>query len=498
MPKRLLRVNVAGTESVTKVLDALRSELDVSLDFPAEAVAEAERAAAEVTYDDLLDRRDIPFVTIDPPGSRDLDQALHIERTDEGYLVRYAIAAVALFVEPGSALDQEIIRRGVTIYSPDQAAPLHPAVLSSGAASLLPYVDRPAYIWYHHLDSQGNLSHSWVELGIVRSRAQLTYEQVQDAYDADAPLPDAVPADMADLLAEVGKLREVLELERGGASIDIPEQRVEKNAEGFYLAFRDVTPMDGWNAQISLLTGMAAAIMMLRAGVGILRTLPPAHERDIFRLRKVAKFLGLDWPKDESYAHFVADLDGSDPHIAAFFNEAVTLFRGAGYLALPVVVSDDDRGKHKAETNLEHAAIGAPYAHVTAPLRRLVDRYGLEVCRCICSGDPIPEWVLEALPGLPKIMGSADRTANSLERRAIAAVEAIILAGREGERFPGVIIEKLKPRGDDDPERGVVLIAEPAVEAVVTGEGLPVGERVLVELVRADTESGQTEFKLVK
>src|SRR5690349_14893504 len=131
---------------------ALRSGLQVAGDFVPEVIAEAERAAARLALPDD-DATDIPFVTVDPAGSRDLDQALHIARNgDDGFLVSYAIADVASFVSPGSALDDATHRRGETLYFPDARVPLHPPVLSEGAASLLPGEVRPAVLWQLTLD----------------------------------------------------------------------------------------------------------------------------------------------------------------------------------------------------------------------------------------------------------------------------------------------------------------------------------------------------------
>jgi exoribonuclease R len=117
---------------------ALREELAVPGESPLEVLREAETVAATPFAIDY-DQTQIPFVTVDPPGSRDLDQAVHIAATSSGgYVVSYAIADVASFVRPGSALDEETLRRGETLYFPDARILLHPAVLSEGAASLLP------------------------------------------------------------------------------------------------------------------------------------------------------------------------------------------------------------------------------------------------------------------------------------------------------------------------------------------------------------------------
>src|SRR6476620_8162505 len=116
---------------------ALRAELAVAGDFPSVVLADAERSAVDVQLPDE-DATHIPFVTVDPAGSRDLDQALHIAREGDGFLVSYAIADVGSFVEPETSLDAETRRRGETLYFPDVRVPLHPPVLSEGAASLLP------------------------------------------------------------------------------------------------------------------------------------------------------------------------------------------------------------------------------------------------------------------------------------------------------------------------------------------------------------------------
>lgn len=490
MATRNFNANHVEGELLDAAIADLRSELGITSRFPDDAWTEAGEAAKNVDFSQYPDRRDIPFITIDPEGSRDLDQALYIEREGDGYLVRYAIAAVSLFVKPGGPLDEEVRRRGVTVYLPDRSIPLHPAALSADAASLLPNADRPAYLWYHHLDAQGELKHSWVELSQVRSRAQLTYEQVQKAFDDGSELPADVPSDMVTLLKEVGEKRAAIEVARGGVSLELPEQRIEKMDDGYELSFRDLTDVEEWNSQISLLTGIAAANMMIAGNVGILRTLPPSLQRDVNKLRHAANSLGLNWQKNQSYPEFMQSLsDKNSSAIHAFMLEAVTLFRGANYLPLPIQDNDGE------PVNLEHAAMATPYAHVTAPLRRLVDRFGLEVCRCLCSGEEIPQWVREALPQLPKIMGRTTQAANKVESRAVSAAEALVLSGHEGETYEGTIIDVLGPDKSGN-GRGVVFMREPAIEAVVTGEGLEVATEVLVRLSYVNVEKGQVGFEL--
>src|SRR6476661_8712733 len=198
---RVVKVRSSG-DSVTAQemrdgIAAIQAELDVTPTFP-QAV---ERAAAEAAASPRLpelDRTDIPFVTIDPESARDLDQAMHIERSGDGYVVHYAIADVAAFVAAGDPVDVEANRRGETLYGADSKIPLHPTVLSEGAASLLPDQVRPALVWTIRVDATGEGTDVKVERARVRSTARLDYEGAQRAID-DGSAPESLA-----LLAEVG------------------------------------------------------------------------------------------------------------------------------------------------------------------------------------------------------------------------------------------------------------------------------------------------------
>ena len=555
MSRTRLSTYTAPPAEVTRALDELRAQYEVPTAFPLGALAEAEAAAtawaqdgpARLLAEGARDARDLNLVTIDPPGSMDLDQAVLLERLPvqgdkagatpaqasassnpaPAYRVHYAIASLATFVTPGGALDAELRRRGETIYAPDTATPLHPEVLSHGAASLLEDVDRPACLWTIDLDARGEVVSARVERALVRSRARLTYDQVQAAIDGEGSLPPAAPADLPELLAQIGRLRLEREAARGGISMTTPEQVIEvtgapesagapEPAEadasgaaeaadsqgsegsgasaapgGYRLAYRVPVPAEQYNAQISLLTGMCAARIMVECGVGILRTLPPARPEDYARLRRVAAALGIDWPAAQPYPELVRGLDHAVPAHAAFMDQAMSLFRGSGYLAFGaggVGTPADDEASDTEEA--VHSAIAARYAHVTAPLRRLVDRYGEEVCIAACAGVPVPEWVLQALPDLPGVMEQTGKRARAIGRGALTALEALVLRGHEGEVFDGVITSERDGRGE-------LVLAEPAVVTEIrAGKGssddgrLPVGEPVRVRLLSADPATG--------
>lgn len=453
---------------------AIQDQLDVAPEFP----PEVEQAAAQAARDPRLpadDRTDIPFVTIDPPGARDLDQALHIERLGGGHRVHYAIADVAAFVSPGDAVDLEANRRGETLYGAGSKVPLHPTVLSEDAASLLPGQPRPALLWTVDLAADGERIGANVSRAMVRSRAQLDYASVQ------AQVEDGTADPMWALVREVGERRKALERDRGGVSLPIPEQEIAVDGDGWRLDFRARLPVEEWNEQISLLTGMAAAELMVHAEVGILRTLPQPDPGAIERMQRTARALGIEWPTEQPYPDFIRSLDPQRPEHGAMLVECTALLRGAGYAAFAKEVPEQP----------EHAALATTYTHVTAPLRRLVDRYAGEVCVALCADRAVPEWVLTALPTLPQTMAESGRRAGQYESAVLSLAEAALLQQQVGERFRGTIVDVDR----DDRSKGVIRLRHPAIEGRVAGDAdLPLGEVVEVELTTADVDSRTIAF----
>jgi exoribonuclease R len=450
---------------------ALRVELGVPGDFASEVVDEARRSAHDVELPDH-DATDLPLVTIDPAGSRDLDQAVQIARDGDGYVVHYAIADVAAFVAPNGPLDAETHRRGATLYFPDTRVPLHPTVLSEGAASLLPGQIRPAVLWQIELATDGTVGEVGVARARVRSTAQLDYVGTQAMLDS-GKLPSAIEA-----LPDVGRARRALARARHAIDLDLPEQLVERQDGGYRIALREPLPIETYNAEISLLTGMCAGSLMLDARIGILRTVPPPEHGAVNALRRAAHALGISWPRDAPPGDVLAQLDRSDPRQFALVEHAGALLRGARYTSFDGTAPEQPL----------HSGIGAPYAHVTAPLRRLVDRYATEVCLALHAGTPVPDWARAALSVLPDEMQQADQRSHAVDRAVVDATEAWLLRARVGEVFPAVVI-------DADEHAGTVVLDAPPVRARCEGAGLPVGERIDVRLLTADVEHREVRFE---
>lgn len=493
----------AQSNQLAAALSALRTRLELPGPFPDEALEEAEKAVASHLLPEL-DLTAIEFITIDPASSTDLDQAVFIDRARDGYKVYYAIADVPSFVEPGGPLDAETRRRGQTFYAPDGRIPLHPEVISEQAGSLLEGQLCSAFVWEFDLDQAAEVSNVVVRRATVRSRAKLSYRHAQTQLDTGtAPL-------VLQLLKEVGIKRVELERCREGASLNMPEQEIQQLPDGGYrIIATPQLPVEDWNAQISLMTGMAAAKLMLEGKVGILRTMPAPDERSLDNFRTQTQALGKPWDGQFSYGEYLRTLDPRDPKQLAILHSAGMLFRGANYTPFDGTVPE----------NAVQSAIGASYAHATAPLRRLVDRFVLVICEALSNGTDVPRWAREALPSLPAIMAASDQLAGRMERLALNTVEAALMVNHIGQEFEAVVISgprqgKLNGNGGNGGSNGIgngnngngglngsgpsgiVQIAEPAVTARCTGELEP-GTNVRVRLVACDISAPEVLLELV-
>ncbi|GLC27801.1 RNB domain-containing ribonuclease [Roseisolibacter agri] len=478
-------------EPIERAFARVRQDLEIRDGFPDDVRREAERVAAErvaVAGPGRVDRTDVGFVTIDPPGSRDLDQAVHAERAGDGYRLRYAIADVGFWIDRGGAVEQEAWRRGVTYYAPDHRAPLYPEVLSQGAASLLPEGTRPAVLFDLTLDARAEVTSWTVERALVRSRAQLTYAQLLEhaVQGSTSSLAGAPWAETLTLLAEIGPKRLEREAERGGVSLPVRDQHVQRSAAttlGYELAYEAPNAAEAWNAQVSLLTGHVAALRMMDARVGLLRTMPPFGEQDVAKFRRIARTLGFAWPAGRSYADFMHGLQPHHPRIEVLVRQARRVMRGADYVAFD--------GELPAQPL--HGALAFVYAHVTAPLRRLADRYVLDLLVTLSAGARPAEAEVATLRALVPVMDAAERRTSALERQVVDLAEAWTLRDRVGEVLRATAIDV---RGRDVE----VQVEQPPLRATLTvGDGAvpALGEALDVRLAAVDVEGGHVRLEAV-
>lgn len=443
-------------------LAAIRAAFQVPDGFPSDVITAAEQAATRAPTDHA-DWTDRPFVTLDPAQSTDLDQAFAIEAMGDAFTLHYAIADIGWFVDPDGPIDAEAWERGETLYFPDGKASLYPPVLSQGAASLLPDGPRPAIVFSVRIDADGAVALDTVTRAAIRSRAKLAYATV-----TEADLPPGFTA-LTDRLIRA-------EAARGAARIDPPEQEVAQGADGrLALVFRMRHASEDRNAALSLACNMAVAQLLMAHGTGLFRVMAEPDDRAVARLRLTAGAVGIDWPDAATLTQFERNLDPADPRHATLMLAIRRAGNGAGYRAFAA-----------GETPW-HAAVAAPYAHTTAPLRRLADRYVVDAALAVANDRVVPEHVEAAFVRLPKVMARADSRAGQIDRAVIDMAEAVMLSGREGERFDAVVT------AIDERGAAIQLCALP-VTARIDAAGLTPGDAVTLTLTQADPVERRIRF----
>lgn len=435
-------------------LAAIRAQFKVPQGFPAEVDAAAQVAARRAPSEHA-DRTAIPFVTLDPASSTDLDQAFSIEQAGGDLLLHYAIADVAWFVADGDPLDTEAWNRGETTYLPDGKAGLYPRVLAEGAASLLPDGPRPAVVFTSRIDPAGKAVLQGVERAVIQSRAKLGYDTVRD---------DELPHGFAELSRRIAAADDA----RGAARIDPPEQEVERDPDGhFTLRLRPLAEAERRNAALSLATNLAVADTLLAAKTGLFRVMAEPDERAQNRLRHTAEAFGLNWPVQATLEQFERLLNPAIPGEAAFMLAIRRAGNGASYEPF------------QDGTVPWHAAMAASYCHMTAPLRRLADRYVIRAALAVANGQPVPAEVDAAFARLGPVMEKAQARGGQVERAVVDLAEAAMLVGREGEDFAAVVT--------DLGEAGArIQLCDLPVVARTAAHRVQPGNRIVVRLESAD------------
>jgi exoribonuclease R len=463
-----MRVDDAATALLTLGLKALREKYAIPDSFPSEVLEAAEKAAARpVTAEGRRDARDLAMATLDPASSIDLDQAFCIAAEGDVLVLSYAIADVGFFVDRGGVIEAEAWKRASTMYLPDGRVPQYPPVLCENAASLLPDVDRPCILLTVLVAPDGTSTLRKAEWAVIRSRAKLAYET-------------ATTAEYGPLLPELFRRIHEAEDRRGAARVDFPEQDVEADPTapgGLRLVARDRKESEDQNSGMSLAANLAVAKAMLDAHTGLFRTMQEPTEGAIGALHHAARALGIAWKKGEKLRDLQRTLDAKNPKHAAFLLQARRAGGGASYSTYDVA------------TKPWHAAIADSYAHATAPLRRLADRYVLDLVVALTSGLTPNPAELATLSALPEVMERAESVSHKLDRAAIDLVEAVTLVGRVGDVFDAVVTSV---------ERGVanIQLSEPPVWAKVAAPSAQPGDEVRVKLVSSDPATQQIRFAL--
>lgn len=482
-------------------------------DFPPAAVREAQVASVP-TLTGRADLRAIPLVTIDGADARDFDDAVWAEPDSDpanagGWHLLVAIADVAFYVRPGSALDRAAYERGNSVYFPDRVVPMLPEALSNDLCSLRPNEDRACFAVHLWIDRHGALLRHQFVRGLMRSAARLTYEQVQTARDG---APDEVTAPLLDpvlrplygafacLWAARGK--------RGTLELDLPERKVRLDDRG---RVAEIAPRERLDSHRLI------EEFMICANVAAAESLESAGMPGLYRVH--------DQPspdKQESLREFLGGIGYTLPKVPTLTPSHFTriLAKASGtpesQLVSEVILRSQSQAEYSPE-NIGHFGLALTrYAHFTSPIRRYAD---LIVHRALIRAHGLGPGGLDdaAMTGLEDIgehISTAERRAAAAERDAVDRFTAAFLADRVGETFSGrvsgVTRFGLFIRLDESGADGLIPAStlpddqyehDEHAHALVgqrTGRVYRLGAPVTVILVEADPLTGSTLFALPK
>ncbi len=403
---------------------------DIPQEFTPEALAEAKRARA-VALGKRTDLREVPLITIDGEDARDFDDAIYAEPDGDGYRLIVAIADVAHYVRPGSALDADGRKRGNSCYFPDRVVPMLPEALSNGWCSLRPNEERGCLFVDMRIDAEGRKTAHKFGRGLMKSAARLTYTQLQDAADSGADI--GLPAGMLTVLYEAFRALLAARGRRGTLDLDLPERKVVLNDQGHVLEIAPRPRLDSHRLieEFMVLANVAAA-------------------EELERLKRPCMYRVHAPPSDEKLANlrdFLATLDISLPAGNALHPRDLdhVLKKVAGTEQAPVVNEVMLRSQSQAAyapDNIGHFGLGlARYAHFTSPIRRYAD---LLVHRALIAGLKLglgalsPEEAAEFEATAEHISGT-ERRAALAEREAVDRYLSAYMADKVGAVFPARI-----------------------------------------------------------
>jgi ribonuclease R len=481
--------------------------------FSREVLAEAE-AAGPATLDGREDWREVPFVTIDPVDAKDHDDAVFARADTDpgnpgGFVIDVAIADVAWYVRPGSALDREAVARGNSVYFPDRVVPMLPERISNELCSLKPNEDRPALVVRMVIDAQGRKRNHAFHRVLMRSIARLHYAQAQAAIEdmADEVTEPLLPLVLRPLYAAYAALKRARD-DRAPLDLDLPERKILLRPD--FTVDRVITPerLDSHRLieEFMILANVAAAEMLERTRTPLIYRVH--DEPTIDRLTALREFL--------------ATLDISLPKAGAMrpeqFNRILAKVKGKDVekLVNEVVLRSQAQAEYAAE-NYGHFGLNLRrYAHFTSPIRRYAD---LIVHRALVRAG---RFGAGALPGDADVLSLGEIAAriSACERRAMTAeretADRLIahhLADRVGAVFEGHIggvtrsglFVTLDETGADGFVPAAILgrdyfryrEAEHALVGDETGEVYALGDRITVRLVEAAPVAGALRFEVL-
>ncbi len=381
-----------------------------------------------------VDLRDVNLVTIDGADARDFDDAVYAEPSGKGYRLIVAIADVSHYVEPDSPIDKQAIQRGTSVYFPDRVVPMIPEVLSNGLCSLNPKVDRLCMVCEMRVGPDGKVSRSKFYDGVMRSKARLTYSQVNLFLTGQKQhgVPKAVQDDVKNL-HEVYRLFASNRRKRGAVELDIPQTRIEVGKDGAVKGISAVPRNDAHRLieECMIAANVQAAKYLRKNRIGALYRVHAKPDPDRFdELRLYLVSLGLKVPHP----------DHVQPRDFAKMAEQVSSRKDAAAIYMAML-----RSMSHAEytpKNIGHFGLALDaYAHFTSPIRRYPDLMVHRAIRHLVHGGKPRAFRYNArrMEQLGTITSAHERRAEEATREVEAWLKCQYMEQRVGQDYPGII-----------------------------------------------------------
>jgi ribonuclease R len=487
-------------------------EHGLELHFPAAVETEADAFPARVPRRELERRedcRELAVVTIDPHDAKDHDDALSAQRLDDGHFeVGVHIADVSHYVQPATALDREALLRGTSVYLVDRVIPMLPERLSADLCSLRSGVDRLALTCFLQLDAQARLVSYRLAETVVRSAADLSYEQVQDYYDTGKiNRGHQRLKDPLDILLALSKQLNAKRLKAGSLDFDLPESKIELHADGSVKAIHELARLASHRLveEFMLLANRTVARDLQTAGIPVLYRVHDKPDREkLERLAEFATSLGY---------RFKTGPDIRPHHLQKLLEQV----RGRSEEGLlnEVLLRTMAKAVYQPE-NIGHFGLAFDrYVHFTSPIRRYPDLTAHRAIKRKLAGELSAEWTREQKKSLAQVgrhTSERERVAMEAERDSVRIKQIVFMESQLGETFGGLIsgvrtfgffvrldrilVDGLIPIGslDDyyhvDEEKYVA-------RGRSAGRTFRLGDAVTVQVVRVDPVSKQVDFRLM-
>jgi len=466
--------------------EAMR-ERGLEPDFPPSAIAQTQRLRAPAV-DHLPDQRHLPWCSIDNDDSRDLDQLTVAEAARDGTRILVAIADVDVLVTMGTPLDQHAQHYASSVYTPAQIFPMLPERLSTDLTSLNPDEDRVAMVISFTVDADGAVSAGDVARALVRNRARLAYDSVSAWLDGNGPSPREMASaegidDQIRIQDGIAQRLRGRRHEAGALDFESSEARAVV-ADGRIAGLRRVAKNRARALIEDLMiaaNGVTARYLEAKGLPSIRRVVRSPKRWD--RLQALAREAGDQLqadPNPKALSEFLSRRRRADPVRFPDLSLSVIKLLGRGEYVL--TRSHDDEAGH-------FGLAVTDYVHSTAPNRRYPDLITQRLLKAAIAGTASP-YASDELDALANHCTKQEDAADKVERQMRKSAAAFVLSSRIGERFEAIVT------GASAKGTFVRALDPPAEGKVVRGaEGLDVGQRVHVTLVRTDVERGFIDFE---